>query len=71
MDRFGSDQIVSAFLSAGNVKFLLLHDGRNEDTIRNFFVEVHEIYVKVEQRVFSLHARALKYFLPHRISLML
>ena len=38
---------VSAFLTPGNVKFLLLHDGRNEDSIRVFFNEVHELYIKV------------------------
>jgi trafficking protein particle complex subunit 2 len=25
----------------------MLHDGRNDDAVRAFFVEVHEVYVKV------------------------
>ena len=40
------DQTVSAFLSAGNIKFMLLHEGRNEDNIRTFFNEVHAMYVQ-------------------------
>jgi hypothetical protein len=28
------------------IQFLLVHDGRNEDTVRVFFLEVHEIFVK-------------------------
>jgi hypothetical protein len=40
-------QQVSTFLTAGNIKFILLHAGKSEDTIRNFFNEVYELYVKV------------------------
>eukprot|EP00980_Cylindrotheca_fusiformis_P007535 scaffold1561_cov129-Cylindrotheca_fusiformis.AAC.27 len=39
-------QQVSTFLTAGNIKFILLHAGKSEDTIRNFFNEVYELYVK-------------------------
>lgn len=46
VDRF-NDLVVSAFLTSGNVKFLLLHEGRNEDNIRSFFLDVHELFVKV------------------------
>ena len=46
VDKF-QEKCVSAFLTPGNVKFLLLHDGRNEDSIRVFFNEVHELYIKV------------------------
>mmetsp|Transcript_52623 Transcript_52623/g.119942 ORF Transcript_52623/g.119942 Transcript_52623/m.119942 type:complete len:129 (-) Transcript_52623:247-633(-) len=45
VDRF-QDKLVSAFLSPGNTKFLLLHEGRNEENIKNFFVDVHELYLK-------------------------
>jgi hypothetical protein len=40
-------QQVSTFLTAGSIKFMLLHSGKSEDSIRNFFTEVYELYVKV------------------------
>lgn len=47
VDKF-NDQFVSAFVTATNIKFLLLHETRNDDTIRAFFHEVHELYLKVQ-----------------------
>lgn len=46
VDRF-NDQNVFAFVTAGNIRFLLLHEGRNEDQVRQFFLEVYEAYVKL------------------------
>lgn len=34
-------------VTAGNIRFLLLHEGRNEELVRTFFQEVYEAYVKV------------------------
>eukprot|EP01070_Trichotokara_eunicae_P002672 Trichotokara_eunicae@DN2820_c0_g1_i1.p1 len=45
VDRF-NDYCVSAYVTAGHVKFLMLHKQKNEDQIRLFFLEVHELYVK-------------------------
>ncbi len=45
-------QMVSVFLTAGHVKFMLLHCGKSEDTVRNFFLEVHELYVKLSMNPF-------------------
>ncbi|KAF8242809.1 Sedlin [Wilcoxina mikolae CBS 423.85] len=45
IDNF-NNLLVSCFLTAGNIKFLLLHDSKNEEPIRQFFTEVHEAYLK-------------------------
>lgn len=46
-----NNQQVSCFLTAGNIKFMLLHAGRSEEAIRNFFQDVYELYVKVRRFV--------------------
>lgn len=38
---------VSAFITAAQMKFLMLHDGKNEDSIKAFFKEVYEVYLRV------------------------
>ena len=50
-----NQQYVSTFLTAGNIKFLLLHAGKNEDTIKNFFYDVHELYVRQLMNPFYRH----------------
>ena len=46
VDRF-NDLLVYAFVTAGGARFLLLHDVRNEENVKNFFHEVHELYLRV------------------------
>ncbi|EAL66023.1 trafficking protein particle complex subunit 2 [Dictyostelium discoideum AX4] len=46
IDKFNKVQI-SSFVTAGHIKFLLLHEKKDEDAIKNFFVEVHDLYLKI------------------------
>ena len=39
--------MVSAYITHGGLRFLVLHETRNEDGIRSFCTDVHELYVKV------------------------
>jgi hypothetical protein len=45
VDRFNNAQ-VSAYITPGGTLFLLLHHGRSEDVVRNFFLEIHDLYTK-------------------------
>lgn len=46
VDRF-NNLFVTAYVTPGNARFLLLHEGKNDDAIRTFFTEVHELYLRV------------------------
>ena len=39
-----SEGVISAFVTAADAKFLLLHEGRTDDSIKNFFNDCYEVY---------------------------
>lgn len=45
VDNFYS-YMVSAFVTAGNIKIMLLHETKSEDSIRQFFNEIYDLYTK-------------------------
>ncbi|KAG2013899.1 hypothetical protein CC2G_010763 [Coprinopsis cinerea AmutBmut pab1-1] len=59
VDKF-NEWTVSAFITPGNMKFLLLHDGKNDDGIRSFFMEVWELYVKTTLNPFHTAHTAIR-----------
>ncbi|KZO89882.1 transport protein particle complex subunit [Calocera viscosa TUFC12733] len=51
IDRF-NEWTVSAFITPGNMKLVLLHEPKNDEGIRLFFMEVWENYVKLQLNPF-------------------
>lgn len=48
VDKF-NNLMVAAYVTAAHVKFLLLHDGKNDEAIRLFFKDVYDLYVRVSK----------------------
>ncbi|ESK97483.1 trafficking protein particle complex subunit 2 [Moniliophthora roreri MCA 2997] len=58
VDKF-NEWTVSAFITPGNSKFLLLHEGKNDEGIRGFLMEVWEVYIKTMMSPFQSAQRTI------------
>jgi len=51
IDKF-NDFYISAYVTPGHIKFMILHDTKNEDGIKNFINDVYELFVKIQLNPF-------------------
>ncbi|XP_003380185.1 translationally-controlled tumor protein-like protein [Trichinella spiralis] len=43
---------ISAFVTSSGVRFLMLHTAKNDEGIKNFFIEIYEMYIKLAMNPF-------------------
>ncbi|KAJ3998306.1 Sedlin [Lentinula boryana] len=59
VDKF-NEWTVSAFITPGNTKFVLLHETKNDEGIKSFFLDVWELYVKTMLNPFYSNQQVIR-----------